>query len=78
MFKHLGPDSLTIPRQRREVFSFTAFFVLITLNSRVSRKTVCCKYSPPHFYFSPVFFPVFLFFTASAPPVSSGFAVLHM
>lgn len=78
MFKHLGPDSLTIPRQRREVFSFTAFFVLITLNSKVSRKTVCCKYSPPHFYFSPVFFPVFLFFTASAPPVSSGFAVLHM
>lgn len=59
MFKHLGPDSLTIPRQRREVFSFTAFFVLITLNSRVSRKTVCCKYSPPHFYFSPVFFPFF-------------------
>lgn len=78
MFKHLGPDSLTIPRQRREVFSFTAerrrfnienkkmrhetffsFFVLITLNSKVSRKTVCCKYSPPHFYFSPVFFPFF-------------------
>lgn len=92
MFKHLGPDSLTIPRQRREVFSFTAerrrfnienkkmrhetfFFVLITLN-RVSRKKLCRKYSPPHFYFSPVFFPVFLFFTASAPPVS--FAVLHM
>lgn len=24
MFKHLGPDSLPIPRQRREVFSFTA------------------------------------------------------